>query len=215
MSGIKLKLSSDIKWDPYDRRIVSLDVGGTVFKSTVCTLTRYSDWFRMTLSGHDNMDEALFIDRDPDIFKQVLAYMRDPLHVVTCSVGDIRTEFVYYGMKVHKINMMGIDSVMTQHINWAEKIEQVVTFTGVSAHLLAEYKCTLTNLALKNNEIYDAKSQIAMDDPCLTNHVHDFMKLHGFHLHGTDLNTTSASKQNFALTHFIWHKAVVVSIEVK
>src|SRR5208337_5239012 len=70
----KDKPDKEKKWDPLDYRIVTLDVGGTIFKTYVNVLTRYSGYFRALLDK--NVEEQIFVDRDPDLFKQILAYMR-------------------------------------------------------------------------------------------------------------------------------------------
>lgn len=63
--------------------IVTLDVGGTIYKTTRSTLTSRDspNFFDGLLSGHfaEGMDpsEPIFIDRDGALFRHVLQYLRD------------------------------------------------------------------------------------------------------------------------------------------
>jgi hypothetical protein len=61
---------------------ISLDVGGTIFKTTQNTLAGHSHYFRrMFQSGtswaETEGDGVLFLDRDPEAFRNLLTYMRN------------------------------------------------------------------------------------------------------------------------------------------
>ncbi|KAF1963990.1 hypothetical protein BU23DRAFT_562332 [Bimuria novae-zelandiae CBS 107.79] len=62
--------------------IVTLDVGGRKFKTLLSTLTSMSEYFRAFFSGTwtctPEKDGSYFIDASPDIFEQLLQYMRRP-----------------------------------------------------------------------------------------------------------------------------------------
>lgn len=62
--------------------IVSLDVGGRVFKVSIKTLVATSGLFRHQFSTQLNWipqrDGTYFLDRDPNLFEQILAFMRCP-----------------------------------------------------------------------------------------------------------------------------------------
>jgi hypothetical protein len=58
--------------------VVQLDVGGSLFKTRVSTLTQHSKYFRAVFSDGvaDAQKEPLFIDRDPQCFGEILYFMR-------------------------------------------------------------------------------------------------------------------------------------------
>jgi hypothetical protein len=61
---------------------ISLDVGGTLFKTTQGTLAGHSSYFRRMFSSGASWAETdggdvLFLDRDPDAFRNLLTYMRN------------------------------------------------------------------------------------------------------------------------------------------
>lgn len=54
---------------------VTVDVGGSVFRTMAATLCRHSDYFRGML-GHEPDDGVYRVDRDADTFGYLLSYMR-------------------------------------------------------------------------------------------------------------------------------------------
>ena len=63
-------------------KVVTLDVGGTKYRTTLSTLTKYPDsMLGAMFSGRHNLpqqeDGSYFIDRDGEAFKYVLMYLRD------------------------------------------------------------------------------------------------------------------------------------------
>lgn len=75
-----------------DRKIIELDVGGKLFrttKSTLCSIDNYfsrmlleNNWFECNESNspheepNNNISNRIFIDRDPDVFDGILSYLR-------------------------------------------------------------------------------------------------------------------------------------------
>ena len=57
-------------------KIITLDVGGTIFKISTLYLTK-CEFFRNMLEDIPYTGEAIYIDRSPHIFKHVLSYLRD------------------------------------------------------------------------------------------------------------------------------------------
>jgi hypothetical protein len=60
---------------------IKLDVGGTLFATNLTTLTSHKDsFFAGLFSGrwtlHKTSDDAIFIDRDPSVFRYILNYLR-------------------------------------------------------------------------------------------------------------------------------------------
>ena len=63
-------------------KVVTLDVGGTMYRATLSTLTKYPDsMLGVMFSGRHDLpqqeDGSYFIDRDGEVFKYILMYLRD------------------------------------------------------------------------------------------------------------------------------------------
>eukprot|EP01117_Protostelium_nocturnum_P009183 TRINITY_DN3288_c0_g1_i3.p1 TRINITY_DN3288_c0_g1~~TRINITY_DN3288_c0_g1_i3.p1 ORF type:complete len:201 (+),score=55.67 TRINITY_DN3288_c0_g1_i3:100-702(+) len=70
--------------------IVDLNVGGTFYTTTISTLTKTESMLSLMFSGNFSMkkrkeDERFFIDRDGEMFKFILQYLRD---------GDLGIQFM-------------------------------------------------------------------------------------------------------------------------
>ena len=89
-------------------KVVTLDVGGTKYRTTLSTLTKYPDsMLGAMFSGRHDLpqqeDGSYFIDRDGEMFKYIILYLRDHtlcLSVVpTFSVAtllQLKAEFEYF-----------------------------------------------------------------------------------------------------------------------
>ncbi|CAJ0592041.1 unnamed protein product [Cylicocyclus nassatus] len=91
---------------------VKIDVGGTVFKTTLSTLRRLDDSIYSTLTGGGkgwrkqendrNRNPVLFVDRDPTDFSHVLNYLRDGKNVVLpeddYTLKSLRREAEFYNL---------------------------------------------------------------------------------------------------------------------
>lgn len=91
--------------------VVTLDVGGVIFRTRVETLSKYPlSYFGVYTSGRWNLSETAFIDRDPELFRYVMAYLRhDTLQL--CDIGpELRKALVaeaeYYVLPELKTLMM-------------------------------------------------------------------------------------------------------------
>jgi hypothetical protein len=64
--------------------IVTLDVGGKIFRSAKSTLVNYSDYFRAMISRftHEDYEKTHFIDKSPENFYHILEKLRDPRYNV-------------------------------------------------------------------------------------------------------------------------------------
>eukprot|EP00933_Yihiella_yeosuensis_P068518 TRINITY_DN74211_c0_g1_i1.p1 TRINITY_DN74211_c0_g1~~TRINITY_DN74211_c0_g1_i1.p1 ORF type:complete len:271 (-),score=33.52 TRINITY_DN74211_c0_g1_i1:82-894(-) len=72
--------------------VVSLDVGGLIFKTWRSTLISKSKYFRALLSGNfkdDGREKPLFVDADPDIFKHILEYCRSHRLTATAPLEEV------------------------------------------------------------------------------------------------------------------------------
>ena len=55
---------------------VKLDVGGTVFKTSLETIKWYPDSKLAKMSNNNSKGQSLFLDLDPDYFRVVLNWLR-------------------------------------------------------------------------------------------------------------------------------------------
>ncbi|CAL2033867.1 unnamed protein product [Caenorhabditis brenneri] len=83
--------------------IVKLDIGGTLFKTSKSTLTKFDGFFKTMLETDIPLEkdehEAIFVDRDPKHFRLILNYMRDGFVNIPDSKSDvqeIQIEAQYY-----------------------------------------------------------------------------------------------------------------------
>ncbi|CAO4367589.1 unnamed protein product [Caenorhabditis nigoni] len=83
--------------------IVKLDVGGTVFKTTKSTLTKFDGFFRTMFETPVPVPQdesgAIFVDRSPKHFDLILNFMRDGhvnLQKYSEDVKEIQKEAEYY-----------------------------------------------------------------------------------------------------------------------
>jgi len=83
-------------------KVITLDVGGTIFRSTAATLLSHKpkdaeSYFSALLStGSAN---SFFIDRDPEYFRVVLNYLRDGnVWQSGLCMRRLKLEFSYYGL---------------------------------------------------------------------------------------------------------------------
>lgn len=84
-----------------DPDIVTLDVGGQLFKTRKSTLMSRSAYFRRMWNSQFQFAEAaestVFLDRDPGLFRHVLAYLRNPGVHLSC---DVLPELEYFGIPI-------------------------------------------------------------------------------------------------------------------
>ena len=86
-----------------------LDVGGTLFKTTKQTLVQAEYFKAMLERWQSDSDTPIFIDRDPDNFKHILAYLRDQQHRIPDSV---LYELDFYGIKYEENNKEAKEKLM-------------------------------------------------------------------------------------------------------
>jgi hypothetical protein len=84
-----------------DPDIVTLDVGGQLFKTRRSTLMSRSVYFQRMWNPQFVFAEAaestVFLDRDPVLFRHVLAYLRNPRVHMSC---DVLPELEYFGIPI-------------------------------------------------------------------------------------------------------------------
>ena len=83
-----------------DTNIITLDVGGRIFKTTRNTLIGGSEYFRDLFEDSHNNNEPLFIDRSYDAFEHVLNLLRNPTYKFPDQYLE---ELKYFGIKSNKV----------------------------------------------------------------------------------------------------------------
>ncbi|KHJ94158.1 K+ channel tetramerization domain protein [Oesophagostomum dentatum] len=82
--------------------IVRINVGGTVFETTLFTLDKINDYMLSTMvATRWRKKEELFIDRDPTHFSKVLNYLRDGNAVLPAdeeALESLRREAEFYNL---------------------------------------------------------------------------------------------------------------------
>jgi hypothetical protein len=91
--------------------ITWLNIGGTYFCTRVSTLTSKSKYFQALFDREAEFDEhqngktkqtAIFIDRDPDLFKCILSFLRASQYIFDYPTANyhlnVRVEFLYYNI---------------------------------------------------------------------------------------------------------------------
>ena len=79
--------------------IITLDVGGTIFKSTVDTLIKSGYFSALLNSDHWNFDTSkpYFIDRSAMLFEHVLSYLRNPNYPYPAEhIGELDFYGIHY-----------------------------------------------------------------------------------------------------------------------
>ena len=92
--------------------VVTLEVGGTIFKTTITTLTtKANSMLAAMFSGrhevHTNAAGAVFIDRDPTHFALILNYLRGgqlPSSLPILTLEALQNEADYY--QLHDLSLL-------------------------------------------------------------------------------------------------------------
>lgn len=105
---------------------VKLNIGGTMFETTIGTLTNISVYFQGLFNGKfkgyfdekGNQSEIIFIDRDPDIFCEVLRLMRNPQYTFPSKYVS---ELEFYGISYSRENDKDSDEDCDEIIKMKQK----------------------------------------------------------------------------------------------
>ena len=104
-----------------DITFVRLIVGGTVFMTTKNTLLN-SSWFKIFFS--DKHEDEYFIDRNPDIFPDVLEYLRNDGNIALSYFKGNKDRF---DMFVHECEYFGI----TVTEKWPKKPKKRYVYNAI------------------------------------------------------------------------------------
>ena len=177
---------------------VTVNVGGTVYMTTLATLTRVEGSMLGALAEALSDDEVLFIDRDGPSFRYVLNYLRDPfakplLPRDPTERDQLARETDFYGLP----GLLGGSSTTEAAGGWdgESACMQVVTQAELSG-----YQIRSKVHATRPTTVFNYSS--CRQFPC-----HDlrgcslrYMDLTGWNLRGCNLAGVDATGANFAET---------------
>lgn len=91
--------------------VVQLDVGGTLYKVSLDTLMQYPETTLAKLvserwqNSSKAKNDSIFIDRDKDLFKYILAWYRNDIIVIprTVAISEVKHEIDYFGLPANVI----------------------------------------------------------------------------------------------------------------
>lgn len=136
--------------------IIYLNIGGTIFQTTATTLLK-SEYLTIMIMGDfaeskmgNSLENAIFIDRDPVLFKYILSYLHNYKYVFPKELHDnIVNEMDYYHVTYHGDRNMDCDD-MTKHVVLME-----ITVNGVNL-----YPNVIEN-AIKVQSLYNSYSDLS------------------------------------------------------
>ena len=173
---------------------VTVNVGGTVYTTTLATLTRVEGSMLGALAEALSDDEVLFIDRDGPSFRYVLNYLRDPfakplLPRDPTELDQLARETDFYGLP----GLLSRPS--TNDWNGESACTQIVTQAELSGY---QFRSNIPNPCQPTVFNYSSYRQFPCRD--LRGCSLRFMDLTGWNLRGCNLAGVDATGANFAET---------------
>jgi hypothetical protein len=94
-----------------EMEVVQLDVGGALYKVALDTLMQHPETTLAKLvskrwrDSPDSKNDSIFIDRDKDLFKYILAWYRNGIIVIprTVAISEVKHEIDYFGLPANVI----------------------------------------------------------------------------------------------------------------
>ena len=175
---------------------VTVNVGGTVYMTTLATLTRVEGSMLGALAEALSDDEVLFIDRDGPSFRYVLNYLRDPfakplLPRDPAERDQLAREADFYGLP----GVFGRSSTTEAEGGWKGEsaCTQIVTQAELSGY---QFRSNIPNPCQPTVFNYSSYRQFPCRD--LRGCSLRFMDLTGWNLRGCNLAGVDATGANFA-----------------
>ena len=170
---------------------VTVNVGGTVYTTTLATLTRVEGSMLGALAEALSDDEALFIDRDGPSFRYVLNYLRDPfakplLPRDPTELDQLARETDFYGLP----GLLSRPS--TNGWNGESACTQIVTQAELSGY---QFRSKVPNPIEPTVFHYSSYRQFPCRD--LRGCSLRFMDLTGWNLRGCNLAGVDATSADF------------------
>jgi len=177
---------------------ITVNVGGTVYMTTLSTLTRVEGSMLGALAEALSDDEVLFIDRDGPSFRYVLNYLRDPfakplLPRDPTELDQLARETDFYGLP----GLLSRPSTTEAAGGWdgESACTQIVTQAELSGY---QFRSNIPNPCQPTVFNYSSYRQFPCRD--LRGCSLRFMDLTGWNLRGCNLAGVDATGANFAET---------------
>ena len=177
---------------------VTVNVGGTVYMTTLATLTRVEGSMLGALAEALSDGEVLFIDRDGPSFRYVLNYLRDPfakplLPRDPTELDQLARETDFYGLP----GLLSRPSTTEAAGGWdgESACTQIVTQAELSGY---QFRSNIPNPCQPTVFNYSSYRQFPCRD--LRGCSLRFMDLTGWNLRGCNLAGVDATGANFAET---------------
>ena len=177
---------------------ITVNVGGTVYMTTLATLTRVEGSMLGALAEALSDDEVLFIDRDGPSFRYVLNYLRDPfakplLPRDPTELDQLARETAFYGLP----GLLSRPSTIEASGGWdgESACTQIVTQAELSGY---QFRSKIPNPIEPTVFHYSSYRQFPCRD--LRGCSLRFMDLTGWNLRGCNLAGVDATGANFAET---------------
>ena len=143
MSGANTNKSKDLRISDHESGVVKLDVGGTIFRTSVRTLTGGDNMLSAMLLGRTPIiktkDGSVFIDRSAKHFGTILTFLRDKTVALPESkreLTELKTEAEYYCM-ADLAEMCKDSGIVTLDVGGVSFKTSVETLTKGYCHMLA------------------------------------------------------------------------------
>ncbi len=112
----------DRDFDPNDLKIVEINIGNQIFKTTMKTICKamYFNAFFIRWNGRDKTD---FIDRSPDNFKRILSYLRNPKYILPHNLNH---DLNFYCIDIPKY-LQSIEKKESENIDQNNLVSLTIT----------------------------------------------------------------------------------------
>ena len=176
---------------------ITVNVGGTVYMTTLSTLTRVEGSMLGALAEALSDDEVLFIDRDGPSFRYVLNYLRDPfakplLPSDPTEWGQLARETDFYGLP-GLLSRPSTTEAAGGDWKGESACTQIVTQAELSGY---QFRSNIPNPCQPTVFNYSSYRQFPCRD--LRGCSLRFMDLTGWNLRGCNLAGVDATGANFA-----------------
>lgn len=147
---------------PASSNFLKLNVGGTVFSTRKSTLSKFEGTYLSALASGTfdddrDLDGAVFIDRDPRYFQQILNFLRDPAAPQEWDIEDagLIHELTFFGLKdiIHKGSLY-----VAYGFDGSGRLNSIESFNPHfrTWKVVADFKCELSSpaCAVLNGKMY-------------------------------------------------------------
>ncbi len=153
--------------------IVTLNVGGHQFMTTIATLSQFDGPLRAMFSGkfdaHKMNDGSVFVDRDGSVFGIILNYMRSSAVDIppSLSVSQVQTELDYFFYKPPKVD---VEEVHAEEVppSGCELFKNTLCYHMLAAFAEPLNACMQKGVAIISGTIHPRYSTTPVQAPFVT-----------------------------------------------